>query len=97
METGGCVPSRLVGHGRTRTFRRPRQLGILPEKSCAARSRHQRRPIRQQLGRLAPYVHQRRCTGYVFYTGNAQVGLRTIPLDKLTNWQTEGGQTFDLR
>ena len=34
--------------------------------------------------------------GYVFYTGNAQVGLRTIPLDALTNWQTEGGQTFDL-
>ena len=34
--------------------------------------------------------------GYVFYTGNAQVGLRTIPLSDLTNWQSEGGQTFDL-
>jgi len=34
--------------------------------------------------------------GYVFYTGNAQVGLRTIPIDLLTNWKTEGGKTLDL-
>lgn len=25
--------------------------------------------------------------GYVFYTGNAQVGLRTIPVDRLTDWE----------
>ena len=37
----------------------PHQLGVLSEKSCFTRSRHQRRPVRQQLGRLAPYVHQR--------------------------------------
>ena len=33
-------------------------------------------------------------TGYVFYTGNAQVGLRTIPVRQLTDWHTEGGETF---
>ena len=31
--------------------------------------------------------------GYVFYTGP---GLRTIEIDKLTNWETEGGETIDL-
>ena len=35
--------------------------------------------------------------GYVFYTGNAQVGLRTIPIDQLTNWESEGGETFQVR
>ena len=33
---------------------------------------------------------------YVFYTGNAQVGLRTISIDRLTNWETEGGETLPL-
>lgn len=30
-------------------------------------------------------------TGYVFYTGGAQVGMRTIPIAQLTDWNTEGG------
>ena len=34
--------------------------------------------------------------GYVFYTGNAQVGLRTIPVDQLTNWESEGGEMIRL-
>ena len=42
--------------------------------------------------------------GYVFYTGGAQtnerticqIGLRTIALDKLTDWTSEGGQTLNL-
>ena len=33
---------------------------------------------------------------YVFYTGNGQTGLRTIPVDELTNWESENGKTFDL-
>ena len=35
-------------------------------------------------------------TGYVFYTGNAQVGLRTIPVRQLTDWESEGGETFRM-
>ncbi len=31
--------------------------------------------------------------GYVFYSGP---GLRTIEIEKLTNWDTEGGETIDL-
>ncbi len=31
--------------------------------------------------------------GYVYYSGP---GLRTIEIDKLTNWKTEGGKTLDL-
>ena len=31
-----------------------------------------------------------------FYTGNAQVGLRTIPIAQLTNWESEGGKTFNM-
>lgn len=34
--------------------------------------------------------------GYVFYTGNARVGLRKIPLNQLTNWNSEGGKIIDL-
>ena len=34
--------------------------------------------------------------GYVFYTGNAQVGLRTIPVRQLTDWDSEGGETFRI-
>ena len=34
--------------------------------------------------------------GYVFYTGNAQVGLRTIPVRQLTDWETEGGDTIRI-
>ena len=30
---------------------------------------------------------------YVFYTG---VGLRTIPVEQLTDWRSEGGKTIDL-
>ena len=33
---------------------------------------------------------------YVFYTGNGEAGLRAIEVDKLTDWASEGGQTFDL-
>ena len=43
-----------------------------------------------------PRMYIKDGVGYVFYTGNAQVGLRTIPLEDLTNWQTEGGETLDL-
>ena len=43
-----------------------------------------------------PRMYIKDGVGYVFYTGNAQVGLRTIPLDTLTNWETEGGETFNL-
>ena len=35
-------------------------------------------------------------TCYVFYTGNGQVGLRTIKVEQLTNWESEGGTTIDL-
>ncbi len=35
-------------------------------------------------------------TGYVFYTGNAQVGLRTIPIRQLTDWESEGGEAFRI-
>jgi hypothetical protein len=34
--------------------------------------------------------------GYVFYTGGGWTGLRTIPIDKLTNWENEGGKTIRL-
>ncbi|MCY2932255.1 MAG: hypothetical protein NTV86_22715 [Planctomycetota bacterium] len=33
---------------------------------------------------------------YVFYTGNGETGLRTIPVDRLTDWTGEGGETFDM-
>jgi predicted GH43/DUF377 family glycosyl hydrolase len=33
---------------------------------------------------------------YVFYTGNARVGLRKIPVKQLINWDTEGGETIDM-
>lgn len=35
-------------------------------------------------------------TGYVFYTGNAQVGLRTIPIQHLVDWESEDGETFRI-
>ena len=34
--------------------------------------------------------------GYVFYTGNAQVGLRKIRIDRLTNWESEGGESVRI-
>jgi predicted GH43/DUF377 family glycosyl hydrolase len=41
--------------------------------------------------------------GYVFYTGGSpdreggvHIGLRTISLNALTNWETEGGETIDM-
>ncbi len=34
--------------------------------------------------------------GYVFYTGNAQVGLRTIPVRQLTDWASEGGDSIRI-
>lgn len=34
--------------------------------------------------------------GYVFYTGGAQVGLRTIAINQLTNWESEGGKSIDM-
>jgi hypothetical protein len=42
--------------------------------------------------------------GYVYYTGGeqigsrtvAQIGLRTIPIRDLTDWQSEGGETIQL-
>ena len=30
-------------------------------------------------------------TGYVFFTGGGETGLRTIPINQLTNWESEGG------
>jgi hypothetical protein len=30
-------------------------------------------------------------TGYVFYTGGGQTGMRTIPIGQLTDWVSEGG------
>ena len=35
-------------------------------------------------------------TAFVFYTGDAQVGLRTIPVEQLTNWDSEGKEAADL-
>jgi len=35
-------------------------------------------------------------TGYVYYTGGREIGLRTIALEELTNWQSEGGRTINL-
>ena len=43
-----------------------------------------------------PRMYVKGNIGYVFYTGNAQVGLRTIPIDSLTDWETEGGETIKL-
>jgi len=37
--------------------------------------------------------------GYVFYTGGGaqpSVGLRTIEIDRLTQWEGEGGETIDM-
>lgn len=34
--------------------------------------------------------------GYIFYVGGADIGMRTIPLDKLTDWSDEGGKRMDL-
>ena len=34
--------------------------------------------------------------GYLFYTGNAQVGLRTIPIALLSNWDDEGGELLRM-
>ena len=34
--------------------------------------------------------------GYVFYTGNAQVGLRMIPIRRLVDWDGEGGETIRM-
>jgi predicted GH43/DUF377 family glycosyl hydrolase len=33
---------------------------------------------------------------YVFYTGGHHIGMRTIPVSQLTNWESEGGRTLDL-
>ena len=30
-------------------------------------------------------------TGYVFFTGGGQTGMRTIAINQLTNWESEGG------
>ncbi len=35
-------------------------------------------------------------TCYVFFTGGAQVELRTIPVEQLANWDSEGGETIDV-
>jgi predicted GH43/DUF377 family glycosyl hydrolase len=50
-----------------------------------------------------PRMYVKGDTGYVFYTGGSPdkeggiyVGLRTIALKDLTNWESEGGKTFDL-
>jgi len=34
--------------------------------------------------------------GYVFYTGGGLTGMRTIAIDQLTNWESEGGETTSL-
>jgi hypothetical protein len=34
--------------------------------------------------------------GNVFYTGGRQIGLRIIPIQRLTDWNSEGGKTIDL-
>ena len=33
---------------------------------------------------------------YIFYTGNAMTGMRTIAVKDLVNWKTEGGKTLKL-
>ena len=43
-----------------------------------------------------PRMYIKDGVGYVFYTGNAQVGLRMIPIEHLINWEAEGGETVDL-
>ena len=35
-------------------------------------------------------------TAYIFYTGNAMTGMRTIAVKDLVNWKTEGGKTLKL-
>jgi hypothetical protein len=35
-------------------------------------------------------------TGYVFYTGDGETGMRTIALAELTNWESEGGLVTGL-
>jgi len=34
--------------------------------------------------------------GYVYYTGGRHIGVRTIPIDRLTNWNSEGGKTVNM-
>jgi len=36
-------------------------------------------------------------TAYIFYTGGAETGMRTIPIDQLTNWDSEGGDVIKLK
>lgn len=36
-------------------------------------------------------------TGYVFYTGNGETGMRTIALDQLTDWESEGGIVLSVK
>jgi predicted GH43/DUF377 family glycosyl hydrolase len=50
-----------------------------------------------------PRMYVKGDTGYVFYTGGSPdkeggiyVGLRTIGLNALTNWESEGGTTIDM-
>ena len=34
--------------------------------------------------------------GYVYYTGGRHIGLRTIAIDQLTDWHSEGGKTINM-
>ena len=50
-----------------------------------------------------PRMVVRDSTGYIFYAGaspdkegGAYIGLRTIGVNELTNWQSEGGETINL-
>jgi hypothetical protein len=36
-------------------------------------------------------------TGYVFYTGDGQTGMRTIAISELTNWESEGGNVTGIQ
>jgi predicted GH43/DUF377 family glycosyl hydrolase len=43
-----------------------------------------------------PRMFVKNGVGYVYYTGGKHIGLRTISLKELTNWNSEGGKTIDM-
>ena len=43
-----------------------------------------------------PRMHVEDETAYIFYTGNAMTGVRSIAIKNLANWDSEGGKTVEL-
>jgi hypothetical protein len=43
-----------------------------------------------------PRMFVKNDVGYVYYTGGRHIGLRTIDIRQLTNWNSEGGKTVNM-